>query len=69
MRVLAAAGVALPLLPLDSAITLAFVVVFLLGAYLGHVGRTSWLGSGVHALLIVLATMAMIFLLGRWLGH
>lgn len=60
-----AGGVVLPLPPLDSAIALAFVVVFLLGAYLGHVGKTSWLGSGMHALLIALATMAMIVFLER----
>ena len=65
---IASSDLGLPLAPLDGAIGLAFVVVFLLGAFLGHVGRTSWLGSGVQALLIALATMAAIFLLERVLG-
>lgn len=61
-------GVMLLVPPLDAAVVLAFGVVFLLGAYLGHVGKTSWLGSGLHALLIALATMGAIFLLEKALG-
>ena len=62
------AGLILPVPALDGAVGLAFAVVFLLGAYLGHVGKTSWLGSGLRALVIALATMGAIYLLGRGLG-
>jgi VIT1/CCC1 family predicted Fe2+/Mn2+ transporter len=63
-----AGTVPLPLTPLDAAVVTAFAVVFLLGAYLGHVGRTSWWGSGLQALFIALATMGAIYLLDRALG-
>lgn len=68
MPLWAAGAVPLPLPPLDSAIVLAFGVVFLLGAFMGHIGKTSWLGSGLQALLIALVTMGAIFLLERSLG-
>ncbi len=60
---LARAGVALPLDPLTSAIATAFVCIFGLGAFLGRVGRTSWLWSGVKTALIALGTVGLILLL------
>ena len=35
-----------------------------LGVFLGRVGRTSWLWSGVKTLLIALATVGLVLLLG-----
>ena len=61
---LARAGIALPLDPLTSAIATAFVCIFGLGAFLGRVGRTSWLWSGVKTALIALGTVGLILLLG-----
>jgi predicted membrane protein (TIGR00267 family) len=60
---LAAAGLALPLLPLDAAIALTFSIIFLLGAYLGRIGQTFWLTGGLKALLVAALTAAVIFLL------
>lgn len=56
-------GYALPLPPLDTALALAFGTIFLLGAYLGRIGHTSWLGGGLKALLVAAITAATIFLL------
>jgi predicted membrane protein (TIGR00267 family) len=59
----AGAGLALPLLPLDAAIALAFGIIFLLGAYLGRIGQTFWLTAGLKALLVAAITTAVISLL------
>lgn len=56
-------GYTLPLPPLDAALALAFVMIFLLGAYLGRIGQTSWLSGGLKALLVAAITAAVIFLL------
>jgi len=61
---LAHGGVSLPLEPLTSAIATAFLCIFGLGAFLGQVGGTSWLFSGLKTLLIALATVLVILLLG-----
>lgn len=60
---LARAGVALPMAPLVAAITTAFLCIFGLGLFLGHVGGTSWLVSGIKSLLIAGATVLIILLL------
>jgi len=60
---LARAGLVLPLAPLPAAITTAFVCIFGLGVFLGRVGGTSWLRSGVKTLLIALVTVLLILLL------
>ncbi|MCU7842814.1 MAG: hypothetical protein KZQ93_03145 [Candidatus Thiodiazotropha sp. (ex Monitilora ramsayi)] len=60
---LAHAGVALPLAPLTLAIILALTCIFLLGVFLGNIGGTSWLVSGVKTLLIAVVTMIIIMLL------
>ena len=60
---LANAGMPLPLDPLPAAIATAFVCIFGLGVFLGRVGGTSWLWSGVKTLAIALATVIIIILL------
>lgn len=60
---LARAGVALPLAPLPMAIATAFVCIFGLGVFLGRVGGTSWLRSGIKTLAIALFTVLIIMLL------
>lgn len=58
---LAKLGVVLPFPPLDSAIALAFTMIFLLGAYLGRISDTSWLVYGLKALLVAVVTLMAIF--------
>ncbi len=60
---LARAGIALPLPPLPSAIATAFFCLFALGVFLGRVGGTPWLWSGIKSLLIAVVTVAIIMLL------
>ncbi|MBV2089457.1 MAG: hypothetical protein JAY67_19745 [Candidatus Thiodiazotropha taylori] len=60
---LAQAGVPLPLQPLLLSILLALGSIFFLGAFLGSVGGTSWLVSGVKTLLIAGITMGLIMLI------
>lgn len=45
----------------ESAIVLAFVVLFFLGVFLGKVSGKFWLWSGVRTLLIAIATAAIVF--------
>jgi len=61
---LAGQGLPLPLTPVQAAMAVAFLIVFLLGVFLGHVGGTSWWGAGIKAVLIALGTVLLIFLLG-----
>ena len=56
------AGIALPVSPLFVAITLALVIVFLLGVFLGRISGTSWLRSGLQTLFIAITTSLLIFL-------
>jgi predicted membrane protein (TIGR00267 family) len=60
---LARAGVVLPLAPLVASIITAFLCIFALGVYLGRVGGTSLLWSGIKSLLIAGATVLIILLL------
>ena len=46
--------------PIGIAIAWAFCCVFVLGAYLGHVGHSGWLLSGAKAVLVAAATMIVI---------
>ncbi len=59
---LARAGLALPLSPLPMAIVTAFLAIFALGVFLGRVGGTPWLWSGLKALLIAAVTVLLILL-------
>jgi len=58
------AGIDLPLSPLESSIYIAFVVLFLLGVFLGTVSERFWLWSGLRTLIIGLLTAGLILLLG-----
>lgn len=60
---LANAGVNLPMPPLQSAIAVALLAIFLLGVFLGRVAGVSWLYSGIRTLLVALVTAALIYLL------
>ena len=62
---LARAGLALPVAPLTASIAAAFLCIFGLGAFLGRVGGTSWLLSGLKTTLIAVATVALILLFER----
>jgi len=59
---LARAGLPLPLAPLPMAIATAFVCIFGLGIFLGRIGGTFWLWSGLRTVLIAMATVALILL-------
>lgn len=60
---LSRAGVVLPLEPLPMAILIAFLAIFALGVFLGRVGGTPWLWSGIKSLLIAATTVLLILLL------
>ncbi|MCW9078548.1 MAG: hypothetical protein OQK74_05175 [Gammaproteobacteria bacterium] len=60
---LAHAGMALPLAPLPTSIATALLCIFGLGVFLGRVGGTSWLWSGIKTLLVALATILIVLLL------
>ena len=53
----------LPIEPLKSAISLAIMIIFLLGILLGKISGTFWLLSGLRTLLIGVTTCLIIFLL------
>ena len=59
---LSQAGVNLPLTALESSMVLAFVALFLLGAFLGTVSGRFWLWTGLRTLVIGLLTAAIILL-------
>jgi predicted membrane protein (TIGR00267 family) len=59
---LAQAGVALPWSPLYAAVAVAFLLIFLLGVFLGRIARVSWWLSGLKTLLIALLTVGLILL-------
>ncbi|RDH88138.1 MAG: hypothetical protein DIZ78_01745 [endosymbiont of Escarpia spicata] len=61
---LAHGGMMLALEPLQSAMTVALVIIFLLGVFLGRVGGTFWLWSGLQSLGVALATVGLIYLVG-----
>jgi predicted membrane protein (TIGR00267 family) len=53
----------IPLSPLPIVISMALVVVFFLGVFLGQVSGLFWLWSGLRTLLIALVTCGIILLL------
>ncbi|MDH5485633.1 MAG: VIT1/CCC1 transporter family protein [Gammaproteobacteria bacterium] len=59
---LSAAGVPLPLSPLYVSITVALILIFLLGVFLGRISEVSWWRSGIQTLLIALVTAILIYL-------
>ena len=62
--ILARAGIDLPLSGLEATIALAFIVIFLLGVFLGHVGGGFWLWSGLRTVLIAVATALIVMVVG-----
>jgi predicted membrane protein (TIGR00267 family) len=62
---LSEAGVALPLAPLECAMGVALVTLFLLGTFLGTVSGGFWLWNGLRTLGIALLTALVILLITR----
>ena len=60
---LANAGLPLPVPPLYAAMLVALISIFMLGVFLGRIGGTSWLRSGLRTLSVALVTAALIYLL------
>ena len=56
-------GVRLAWPPIETSIALAFVVIFLLGVYIGRVSGGFWLWSALRTLLIAAVTSGLILLL------
>jgi predicted membrane protein (TIGR00267 family) len=61
---LARSGVVLAPDPLPAAMAVALVIIFLLGVFLGRVGGTFWLWSGLQSLTVALVTAGLIYLIG-----
>jgi len=59
---LARSGMVLALKPLPAAMAVALVIIFLLGVFLGRVGGTFWLWSGLQSLAVALLTLGLIYL-------
>ena len=57
-------GMALPVGPLPAAMSVALLAIFLLGVFLGRVGGTFWLLSGLQSLAVALVTLGIIYLIG-----
>jgi predicted membrane protein (TIGR00267 family) len=55
-------GVVLPTDPIQAAIVMAMLVIFLLGVFLGHVDETFWLWSGLRSLAVAVVTVGVIHL-------
>jgi len=49
--------------PLETATVVAFVIIFLLGVFLGRINGHFWLWSGIRTLIIAFATVMIIFFL------
>jgi len=60
---LARSGVALGLEPLLSAMLIALIIIFLLGVFLGRIGGSFWLWSGLQSLLVATVTLGLIYLI------
>ena len=55
----------LPLAPLELSILIAFLVLFLMGVFLGVMSDRFWLWSGLKMLVIALLTAGIILLIGN----
>lgn len=49
--------------PLLASLLVAFILIFLLGVFLGNISRTFWLWSGLRTLLIALFAAGVIYLI------
>jgi len=61
---LAHSGMVLAFGPLPVAMAVALVIIFLLGVFLGRIGGTFWLWSGLQSLAVALVTVGLIYLVG-----
>lgn len=61
---LARSGMVLVPSPLPAAMVVALTIIFLLGVFLGRVGGTFWLWSGLQSLAVALLTVGLIYLVG-----
>ena len=61
---LARSGIELALGPLPAAMAVALAIIFLLGVFLGRVGGTFWLWSGLQSLTVALVTVGLIYIMG-----
>ena len=57
---LARAGVHSPWSPLDATLAIAFLILFLLGVFLGKLTGRFWLWAGLRAVLIGVITVALV---------
>jgi predicted membrane protein (TIGR00267 family) len=57
---LALLGIPLPLPPFTAAIGIALLAIFLLGLFLGSIGRTFWLWAGLQTLAIAVLTVVIV---------
>jgi predicted membrane protein (TIGR00267 family) len=55
----------MPMEPMDASIGIAFLIIFLLGIYLGRIERSFWLWSGIRAVLIAAVTSGVIIAVER----
>lgn len=60
---LSSLGMPLPLGPIETAIGLAFSLIFLLGVFLGRISGTFWFYSGLQAFVIALVTILLVYLI------
>lgn len=56
-------GAPIPFSPLGSAIALAFLIIFLLGVFLGRISGSFWLWMGLRTTIIAVVTAFIILLL------
>jgi len=61
---LARRGVEMLFEPLPTAMLVALAIIFLLGVFLGRIGGTFWLWSGLQSLAVASVTAGLIYLLG-----
>ena len=61
---LARNGVVLAFEPLPTAMLVALAIIFLLGVFLGRIGGTSWIWSGLQSLAVASVTVGLIYLVG-----
>lgn len=54
--------------PIDASLSIALVLSFLLGVFLGRLSGRFWLWTGIRALLIALVTSLIILLLHQFMG-
>ncbi len=57
-------GITLPLSPIDAAIIVAFLLIFLIGVFLGRVSGGFWLWTGLRTVAIAVATSLLVLLVG-----